>query len=144
MATTKFTPLALGLIDEGRFLDQANADLERLQAELVRFMETHGELAKRAKAQLALTITLTCEDVENKMFSVKALATKKVPNRPPSITLALEGEDDQGEPCLFVRRSGSTTDTPAQGVITTKDGRTVDTETGEVSEGAKPARQKKA
>jgi hypothetical protein len=132
MENPKFTPLQLVLVDEGRFLAQADADLARLQAEMVQFMERHGDLAKGSKAVLLMKITLRCEDVENKMFSVKAQVEQKVPNRPASITLGMPGPDMEGEPCLLVRRSGSTADSPAQGVLATEDGRAVDPETGEV------------
>jgi hypothetical protein len=46
---------------------------------------------------------------------------------------------DTGEPALFVRASGSTTDDPRQAVLATEDGRTVDTATGEVLEPEKKA-----
>jgi hypothetical protein len=143
MSVTKFTPLQLGLIDEGRFIAQADSDLSHLQEEMVGFMREHKGLAKKSKAVLTLKITLTCEDVENRTFSVKAEANKKVPSRPASLTLALEGEDDHETPCLFVRRSGSTDDSPAQDVLATKDGRTVNPETGEPVEGEPAAKKPK-
>jgi hypothetical protein len=129
---TRFTPLQLVLIDEGRFLAAADADLQKAQQVLTDYAREHGDDAKKAKAKVVLEVTLQCEDPGNNAFSVRAVSKMQVPNRPPSVTLALEGEDEAGKHCLFVRRSGSTDDTPAQGVLATKDGHAVDVETGEV------------
>jgi hypothetical protein len=142
MGATTFTPLDLGLIDEGRFLEDANKDLAQAQQELARFVEEHGEAAKKSKAVVTLKVTLQCErgKPENEAYSVKAESKLTIPARLPSVTLALRGEDEADEPCLFVRRSGSTSDTPKQKVLATKDGRTVDPETGELLEA--PAEEK--
>lgn len=142
MPVTKFTALELALIDEGRFLAKADEDLRKAQAHLVRYLAEHKGLAVKAKAELTLKVVLTCEETEpeNQMFSVKAISTTKLPNRPATVTLALPGQDDEDEPILFVRRSGSTADTPRQRVLATEDGRAVDTETGEVIERRKGAK----
>ena len=144
MPVTRFTPLELALIDEGRFLAKADEDLRKAEAHLVKYLAEHKGLAIKAKAEISLKIVMVCEETEpgNQMFSVKAISTTKLPNRPATVTLALPGEDEGNQPVLFVRRSGSTDDTPAQGVITTKDGRTVDTETGEVADAPKAAKKK--
>jgi hypothetical protein len=150
MSHPKFSPLELALIDEGRFVAKVDEDLRKAQAYLVRYLEEHRGLAKKSKAKVTFDVILTCEDVgrdpevrpENATFSVTARSKIALPSRPDSITLAMPGEDEDGTPLLEVRRSGSTRDTPRQEVLTTEDGRTVNTETGEVLEKPKTGKGK--
>jgi len=121
----RFTPLELGLIDEGRFLAAANVALSRLQRELLAFKDEHKERAKGAKAQLTLKVRLACERPEDDLFTVRAAIVASTPDAPASSTVAMASETDAGEPALFVRRSGSTADTPRQAVMCTEDGREV-------------------
>jgi hypothetical protein len=136
----RFKPLELTLIEEGRFLDEINAGLARLQAAMVRYVKTHGvDRAAKAKAKLQIGITLQFEGPNAEDFSVKGEMSERVPSRPAVVTRAVADEMDTGEPALFVRASGSTTDDPRQSVLATEDGRTVDTATGEVLEPEKKA-----
>lgn len=129
--TTKFTPLELNLIDEGRFMAQANNDLLDMERRLVRFMDTYGEKAKGAKAKMTIEISLAVEDPGDELVSVKAQIKKSIPASPASATLAMVAEDDKQQRCLFVRRSGSSATKPAQSVLSTEDGKTIDPDTGE-------------
>jgi len=132
--TTKFTPLELSLIDEGRFMAQANNDLLDLERRLVRFMDTYGEKAKGAKAKMTIEISLAVEDPGDELVSVKAQIKKSIPASPASATLAMVAEDDKQQRCLFVRRSGSSAVEPAQQVLSTDDGQAIDQKTGKVIE----------
>lgn len=129
---TRFVPLSLDLIDEGQFLADANAELLKLQRKLREHREEHGEAANNAKAKLTIEVTLQCLADDAAAFSVKALSKVVLPGRPAKVTLAIGGIDDNRQPCLFVRSSGSTADSPEQAVLVTADGRAVDAETGEV------------
>jgi len=124
----KFSPLKLELIDEGRFMGQAEEDLSDLQAQLAHYCEEHGEKAKGAKAKLTIEVSLVSENPEQDLFSIKAVVKKQLPGRPPSVTAAIGSDDQEGQHCLFVRNSGSTEDSPRQDVLFTKDGKTVPTE----------------
>ena len=126
----KYTPLTLELINEGRFLADTHADLADLQERLLAFHDHYGDAAKGAKAKLTIEITLACESPGDNLFSVKAAAKKAAPNRPASTTIAVSDETEDGQPRLFVRRSGSDASTPRQGKLATDDGRTIDVDTG--------------
>ena len=132
-----FVPLALDLVDEGRVLEQFNLDLRAAQVAIVDHLREYKGLAEKSKAVVRLELTLTCESPDDSMFSVMAETRLKLPNRPATITLALADQADaDGLPALFVRRSGSTPDTPRQAVLTTQDGRAVDPATGEAADKA--------
>lgn len=127
----RFTPLTIGLIDEGRFMDEVERELDEVQRALIAYRQEHGMAAKGAKAEVNVKITLGCDDPENELFSIRAEMKRKLPARPASVTLAMPAEADDGTATLFVRRSGSSTDEPAQGRLTTDDGRVIDGKTGE-------------
>ena len=102
MPPTKLTPLELGLIDEGLFLAQANADLMDCQRTLLEFRRRHGYKAEGAKCKLTIEIVLVCEKPDDELFSVKALTKKNVPARPASTSYAMSAETDAGEMALFI------------------------------------------
>lgn len=139
MKSPHYVPLELALVDEGRFLAQANGDLAELQEKLVKFMQKYGDDSKKAKAKLTIEITLTCEDPKNSFFSVKASTKQTVPNRPPSVNVAMLGLTDDDRDCLWVHRSGATEVPPQQGKICTRAGEMIDQATGEVIQSARPA-----
>jgi hypothetical protein len=127
---TKFAALTIGGIDEGRFEKEVNADMKALQSALVKYVKEYGAAAQKAKAKLTIEISLTCESTDDQLFSVKATTKNVIPNRPPSLTMAMAEDDDDDQPALFIRNSGSTKAHPKQGVLHTKDGRPVDPDTG--------------
>ncbi len=134
MAGAQFTPLDLSLIDEGRFMRQANRDLRELQTRMVKFLDTYKDKAKGAKGKLTIEVTVACEEPGDELFSVKSQIKKSVPASPASATIAMVAEDEEHQRCLFVRRSGSSRDNPAQGKFATEDGQTIDQKTYEVIE----------
>ncbi len=122
---TQFVPLELGLIDEGRFLQEANFNLAKLQEAIRLFRAEFGDKAKGAKGKLIMEVTLACQEDVN-AFSIKGQSRMTLPVAPPSITIAIAGDDMDDKPCLFVRNSGSPFDSPKQGVLSTQDGRLIE------------------
>ncbi len=101
------------------------------QSRLRQYSREHQDRAIGSTAELTIKVTMKREKAMD-TFSIKALSKKTLPGLPPSVTMAMGGESQDDKDCLFIRRSGSTADSPRQGVLTTQDGRTVNTETGEV------------
>jgi hypothetical protein len=128
----KFVPLVFDGIEEGRFkTDVVDKAIAEVQAELIKYCKKHGEKAKGAKAGVVIKITLAKEDKGDGIFSIKATAQQVRPCPPASVTMAMVAETDVGDPALFTRASGSTNDSPVQGVLCTQDGRNVDLVTGQ-------------
>ena len=131
----KFKVLEMGDIEEGRFLGNVNLDLEELQAKLIEHVRQYGrEATKGAKAKLQIEVSLSFEGRDNTDYSIKATTKRVLPGRPASVTVGIADEKENGDPTLFVRQSGSTDDTPKQGVLATRDGRTIDITTGKPKE----------
>lgn len=129
----KFVPLNLALVDEGQFLIDAEVNFRQAQSTMIEYAKKHGGLATGSVSVLTLKIKIKCEDGDKTEFSVKASSSMSVPTQPESVGLALADEEQDGTPALFVRNSGASKTPPAQGIITTRDGRVVNQETGEVA-----------
>lgn len=130
---SKFKPLTLALVDEGRFLGDINEEIEAGMKALIKFKKKYGkDKALKAKAVIGISLSIVFEGRDENDFSVKGLIKQTVPSKPASVTVAMESEDDAGEATLFVRASGSTADSPKQGVLATKAGDLIDQKTGEV------------
>jgi hypothetical protein len=71
---------------------------------------------------------------DDHLFVVKGSVSQKVPSRPPTVTMAIADEDDEGQPGLFMRASGTDKSRPEQAKLCTSDGRRINPETGEVEE----------
>lgn len=128
--------LGLALIDEGRFLVDADEDLSRLQQSLMEYRRTHGEKSKGAKAKLTIEVTLAIDEPADELFSIKAMCKQTLPARPASTSLAIADVDaESGLEGLFVKPSGSEPATPRQGSLATADGRGIDPETGKADQG---------
>jgi len=127
-------PLEISLIDEGRFERNINKALMSLQEQLIKHVKLHGHKAAKAKAKLTAEVTLVCLDTEQQSYGCVAQIKTTLPSAPPAASLLMSGETQTNEPCLLCRKSGSTKDSPAQMVLSTLDGKTVDTETGEVED----------
>lgn len=130
----QYVPLTVELVDEGLFLQQINEDLAKLQRELVKFRETYTERAAGSKGKLTIELTVCAEPKEKDLFSLKSSTKLALPSRPAHTSMAFAGESQDEQPCLLVRASGSTGDSPRQTVLTTRDGRIVDPETGAAKE----------
>jgi hypothetical protein len=136
---TKFVPLTIELISEGDLLKKGNAELRRLQQAMIDFMKEFGKDVK-ASAKLSIEVSLVRDPKlgDDSVAIIEKIKTT-LPARPPGATLAIAGESQTDEPCLLVRTSGSSSDTPKQAVLCTEDGRDVDPETDEIREPAKAA-----
>jgi hypothetical protein len=128
-----FKPLCLEGIEEGRFLELADEDMKTLQQKLVAFVQEYQEQAEKSTATLTITLQLKCLDVKTLTFGVKAGTKMSLPQRPASLTMATAAEDeDDGQPRLFARKTGSDSRHPAQGKLVTNKGEPIDPDTGEV------------
>ncbi len=126
----KREPLTLALIEEGRFLDDANRDLAGLQDGFLAFVRRYGADAKGAKATLRLDITLNAQDPANELFGISSQSKLIQPPRPKAVSLAIVDQDEDGRECLFVRPAGSDGETPRQMKLATDNGRDIDLKTG--------------
>jgi hypothetical protein len=128
-----FRVLNMDLIQEGQFKADADEELAEIQKLLLGHIKKYGnEATEKAKAELTIKIVLQRSSTDEQAFSVKTSFTKKTPGRPSHVTLAIQDEDDDGQPRLFVRRSGSDEATPRQGKLTTDRGEAINPDTGEV------------
>ncbi len=128
----KFEPLSIELIEEGRLLADADRELANLQAAMVRFCRKHGEAAVKAKAKLTISVELVATNPKDGDFAIVTRLTASQPCRLAGVSAASADLKDADEGVLYVRRSGSSKAPPQQMVLTTEDGRRVDTATGEV------------
>lgn len=129
----KFAPLALELIDEGRYLKDVNLGIDKIVQAMIQYKKDHGKTAATGvKAELHCKLVLCFDGLDDSDFSVKGTTAVKMPGPPARTTRAIENEEQDGQPHLWVRASGGTNDSPRQAVIATHDGRTVNPATGEI------------
>lgn len=128
---TRLVPLTADLIDEGQFLQDINEDLRELQEKMAMFRRTYGSASAGAKGKLVIELEFKIENVDDDAYSLKSLIKTTHPKRPANVSLALGGEGDDGKLALFVRQSGSDSDSPEQMKLATRDGRTIDPATGQ-------------
>ena len=130
MATMEL--LDLDLIEEGEFKVSANEELLDLQRTLLKHIRKYGpDRTTKAATKLVITITLTRSKADPNACQVDTKFDRKTPGRPTHSTIAIADIDDDGEPGLFVRPSGSDEESPRQRKLTTNDGRAIDPETQE-------------
>ena len=128
--------LTLSRIKDGLFLPRCDEELRRIQSEISRYRNEHGERAKGAKAKLTIKISLAIEP-KTGAPSIKAEFDITLPSPPPDVSMAKWGADEHG-PCLKVQAAGSFDGPPAQRRLCTVDGRLVDQNTGEVVDDPAP------
>ena len=127
---TTFVPLTPELIDEGEFLEDFADELTEAQRTLANFRKTHGDKSLKAKVKLTIDVELAIQSVEDDAYTIKTAIKVTNPKRPASVSLAIGGQTDDNKMALFVRASGSDVDNPRQGKLATRDGRTIDSQTG--------------
>jgi len=113
---TRMVPLELGLIDEGKLLNDVNDDLKLTIADLIKYKLKYKDKAIGAKAELCLKVKIEIDESEDG-YSIKGDISRKLPSRPSRVTMAIEDKEQDGEPTLFVRKSGSSHDSPRQQTI---------------------------
>ena len=121
MQDMQMEPLRLELIEEGNLIDKVNTAIADVQRRLLLHVGEYGDKAKKAKAKVTLVLTLVAEDVDNGSYSIATEVKKVVPDAPVKVTIATSGEREGGSPCLFVRASGSTHDSPRQALLPLKE-----------------------
>jgi hypothetical protein len=132
----KFKELQFALMNEGSLAVDLDNEIKEASIKLVDFAKKWGEdAAKGVTAKINLVITLKNENPADGVYSCKGRVSSTVPTRPARLSVAIAEENEDGQPSLFVRGSGSTADSPRQTVLSTKDGRAVDEKTGEVLSG---------
>lgn len=132
MAATVMKPLTIDMIDEGMFVENLNEELKELQRGLLLYARQHGDDADKAVAKLGVQIALKVESASDGVCSIICQIVPVLPKRPPSVSMAMSGTDDEGNLCLFARASGTDDSDPRQLKLATKDGRDIDLETGKV------------
>ena len=132
MGASQFVPLEAELIDEGQFMQTLNDALREAQKQLRQHARKWGEKAKKSKAEITVKIAFVCLEPEQDAYGLSSAIKTTLPSAPPAVTMLMGGEDQTGDDALFCRRSGSSSDHPVQAKLSTKDGRTIDTATGEI------------
>lgn len=127
----------LELLDEGRFVAKSDKLIRMACSHLMAHVAEHGSLAKKAKAEVQLTIKIVCTDPENDAYMIETKNKLSLPADPVKATWAVADTDPAtGDVSLFVRASGGTAENPRQAVLCTQDGRAV--RDGKVVNDAKP------
>ncbi len=124
-----YYPMHLDTLDRGRFMAAINADLDRLQADLLAYVERYEDRAVKAKAVLNLKVTIVCTNPALQQFGLVIEPTFKMPNRPPEVALACVEEDAMGKRSIVASRFDTK---PDPGPRLPFVGETVDRESGEV------------
>ena len=142
----RLVPVRFNLIEEGRLAESLDKAISDATQKLLWHVKEYGhEVTIKSKASVDLKITVQFDGAEIDDFSIKAAIKTTLPGRPIHVTKAIHTEEQTGEEFLFIRASGSSTDTPRQGRLATDDGRAVDPVSGEAVAPAapKPPTQKK-
>jgi len=127
-----FVPLELQLIDEGRFIGKIDEAIVAGQAAIMEYGEKYGTRAEKAKVVITASISLVCVKPEQRAYGCVAQVKMSVPSEPASASYLTAGLNQTDQKVLFCRKSGSSADPPEQGKLCTADGRTINSETGEV------------
>lgn len=119
-------------LDEGRISKRLAFEFKHLISSVINHRKEFGH--KTAKGELALKINVTAvKDSDDLCVTIVQIKTKE-PKEPLNITFGQADLSQTDEPCLFVRQSGGDETPPFQGKLFTKDGRHIDTETGNILE----------
>ena len=121
----KFVPLKIGLIDEGRFEERVNREIEKLTRQLTEFAREHKDASKGAKAELNVKITFSVDNPADGGYGIKTQTKSTMPPVPEVVTTAISGEGEDGHEVLLVRESGSDEISPRQGKFLDGQGRMV-------------------
>jgi hypothetical protein len=116
---TRFDPVELETIDQGKFLEDLRAGFERVCRALVADIRKHTkgspELLKKytTKAGLRVAIDLA---FANEVCNIKTDISEILPKEPPRKTTALLGEDGEAEGglSLFCQAGGTREGNPRQ------------------------------
>lgn len=124
-------PLSLALIEEGRLAARLDEALEHAQEAIGAYREVHGERSKKGRVEVLLTVIFEIENPTDRTVSIRSRLRLKTSPEPEHVTVGMEEPDADGRNRVWVRPSGSTSDHPKVGRLTTDDGRIVHPETHE-------------
>ena len=132
MGATQFVPIEPDLIDEGEFMEEVAGKLQEAFLQLRKHRLKFEEKAKKATVEVVAKVKMTVVDVNDGTTALTWEVQIKPPKRPAETSFAIDGFDQNSEPALLVKAGGSDESNPRQLKFSTRDGRNVDTETGDV------------
>jgi hypothetical protein len=130
---SKFVPLTLAGINEGMLLTDVASELSEGQKYLAKFVDDYGSAAYKQEVTITVkikikvaSVTPATDDTDaHATFAILPSVTKTMPKRPIPVSTAMIGVDEDNQPSLFVRSSGSSGGNPTQLKLSTDDGRTI-------------------
>jgi hypothetical protein len=128
-----FTPVNIGLLSDGAFLDEVQEQFDEAKRALLNHIAANKEKIIRAKATVNVTISLDY-DVKGGI-SITTECKHKVPALPARSSRVIPMADEAtGEIDLFVQKSGAFNGPPQQQRICKEDGTGIDPVSREPSE----------
>lgn len=124
-------PLTLELIDEGQFQFDLEQCLAEAQSILAEHRNIYGDQSHKATVEVVAKVKMTIVQASEGTVAIKAGVQVKRPERPASVTTAIESTDQTGKPAMFVKSGGSDADHPRQLKFAKRDGSLVDPGDGE-------------
>jgi hypothetical protein len=114
---TKFEEVNLGNIEQGNFMEAAEAAFKEVCSSLIAHQATYG---KDAAAKLTLGVSIAGK---NGAFVLTTDIAKALPKKPAVMTTAMAERDVHGELCLFAQTGGTNKGPdPRQAVLCGDDG----------------------
>ena len=127
---TNFCQVDLAHIEEGDFIKECDEQFRDMQSKLINFVKTHDR-----DSDATLVVKIKLQSNQKQSYFIITDIEQKLPRKPVNITTALpQISPADGEPCLFAQQTGTHEFDPHQLTLTTKDGRTVDKNTGEITQ----------
>ena len=116
---TKFDKVRLATIEQGQFLEAAEAAFQDVAKQLIEHIETHTHGSDELKAKFTAAVELAAKvsvEFSKGVFHIKTDIAKKLPKRPSGLTTALCSEDpeDADALCLFSQVGGTREGDPRQ------------------------------
>lgn len=133
-----FVKLSIDRLNDCTFVDEMNRKLAEAEQSLHDYLAKHGDAVKKAKADVKVKVTLSYDRQSGWGIVTEPMEVVK-PKDPPKSTVTFRGRNAEGQPVLFVQRSGSTTSHPQQSRLCTDSGARIDPETGEITKEASAA-----
>lgn len=126
-------PVELDLLEEGRFMNRLNRQLQRLARRFIKYVQEHPGDADGVKAKLTIEVSIAndyIKDTSYPQYTVRTDCKETFPAEPTVVTLLKEQAASDGQPMLFVRASGSDASPVEQRKLCTDEGRTIDQASG--------------
>jgi len=114
----QMSPLALGLIEQGDFVERCERTLAHIQQAALEYVKKHGDSAKNSKTKMTVEITLQCQEPKTLHFTVQTQIKKTLPSPPPKVSHAMGGDTQDEQLALWVQQTGSSENPAEQTVMT--------------------------